>query len=198
MSILIFANGVMVDVEWTRPFFDHASLVIAADGGSRHLHRLQRQPDLVIGDMDSVPADVLAWLEAGDATLIRHDPMKDETDLELALLQAQQVAGVDDEILLFGTLGGRMDHMLANVLLLASPALAESRIQLVEGQERAWLIRDHCQFAAQPGDVVSLLPIGGDVLVRQRRACAGLCMTVCWCFGQARGVSNEATAVPFP
>lgn len=195
MRILIFANGILDDVEWIRPFFDDASLVIAADGGSRHLFRLQKQPDLVIGDMDSVPAEVLAWLQAGDAALIRHDPVKDETDLELALLYAQQAGGVEDDILVFGALGGRMDHMLANALLLAHPALAGSRIQLVEAHERAWLIRDRWQFTARPGDVVSLLPIGGDVLVQATSGLRWPLQNSVLAFGQARGVSNEATAV---
>ncbi|MFO7680225.1 MAG: thiamine diphosphokinase [Chloroflexota bacterium] len=192
MTILIFANGEIADVAWIRPFLPKASLVMAADGGSRHLYRLNWHPDLVVGDMDSVSPEILDWLENADVPIRRHDPVKDETDLELALLHAREYG---EQILLFGTLGGRLDHMLANVLLLAHPSLAASDVQLVEERERAWLVRDRSQFKAEPGDVVSLIPVGGDVRVRETEGLRWSLLDSVLDFGLVRGLSNEVTAV---
>ncbi len=192
MAILIFANGEIADVAWIRPFLPKASRVLAADGGSRHLYRLGWYPDLVVGDMDSVSPEVLDWLQDGSVSILRHDPVKDETDLELALLYAREYG---EQILVFGALGGRLDHMLANVLLLAHPSLAANDVQLVEEYERAWLIRDRFQFKAQPGDVVSLIPVGGDVWVRETQGLRWSLLDSVLDFGLARGVSNEVTAV---
>ncbi len=192
MSVLIFANGEMLDVDWTRPFLKQATAIIAADGGCRHLYRLGQQPDVVIGDMDSLSEEVFTWLRNLEVDMLRHDPAKDETDLELALLYAQKY---DEEILLFGTLGGRVDQMLANILLLAHPDLIDSPIHLVEQYERAWLITKRSQIVGQPGDTISLIPIGGDVLVRATVGLQWPLANSVLTFGEARGVSNVMTAV---
>lgn len=192
MSVLIFANGEMVDVAWTRPFLDQASLIIAADGGTCHLFRLGVSPDVVIGDMDSLPAETAAWLAESGADMIRYDPIKNETDLELALLYAQKV---DEEILLFGALGGRLDQMLANILLLAHPSLIDCPITLVEKYERAWLVTGRMEFEGQVGDTVSLIPLQGDVLVKQTSGLRWPLVDNVLSFGLARGVSNVMTAV---
>jgi thiamine pyrophosphokinase len=135
---------------------------------------------------------MLTWLAESEAEMIRYDSLKDETDLELALLYAQKLR---EEILLFGMLGGRLDHMLANVLLLAYPALAESSIMLVEEYERAWLVADHMEFKGQVGDMVSLIPLGGDVLVKKTSGLRWPLIDSVLSFGLARGVSNVMTAV---
>lgn len=190
MTVLIFANGEMIDVEWTRPFLSRSSLIIAADGGTRHLFRLGVPPDMVIGDMDSLTEEISSWLVESGADMIRYDPVKDETDLELALLYAQQL---DDEILLFGALGGRLDHMLANILLLAHPKLADCSITLIEQYERAWLITSQTEFEGKAGDMVSLIPLDGDVLVRQTTGLRWSLVDSVLSFGLARGVSNVIT-----
>jgi thiamine pyrophosphokinase len=192
MTVLIFANGVMDDVAWTRPFLSQASLIIAADGGCRHLFRLAVPPDVVIGDMDSLTAEISSWLVQSGADMIRYDPVKDETDLELALLYAQKL---DDEILLFGALGGRLDQMLANILLLAHPTLADCSITVVERYERAWLITSRTEFEGKEGDTVSLIPVAGDVVVKETKGLQWPLRDSVLAFGLARGVSNVITAV---
>ena len=192
MGVLIFANGEMVDVAWTRPFLSQSSHIIAADGGTRHLFRLGVPPDVVIGDMDSLTEEVSSWLAEAGSDMIRYDPVKDETDLELALLYAQKF---DEEILLFGALGGRLDQMLANILLLAHPALVDCSITLVERYERAWLITSQTEFSGQEGDTVSLIPLDGDVVVKQTIGLRWPLIDSVLSFGLARGVSNVMTAV---
>lgn len=182
----------MFDVAWARPFLQQASHIIAADGGTRHLFQVGVLPDVVIGDMDSLPDETLTWLTEGRANLIRYHTAKDETDLELALLYARQF---DEEILLFGALGGRLDQMLANVLLLVHPALAACSITVVEQYERAWLVTERTEFEGEPGDTVSLIPLAGDVVVKQTNGLRWPLLDSVLSFGLARGVSNVMTAV---
>lgn len=193
MPLLIFANGEMEEVAWIRPYLAQATAVWAADGGSKHLKRLDSLPNRVIGDMDSLPPEVQAWLAAGQVPFNQHPPAKDETDLELALLLAVEQGFA--EIWLFGLLGGRLDQMLANVLLLSHPALANTTVKLRTATEQAWLVRDQTKIVGQVGDIVSLIPLRGDVQMVRTTGLQWPLTDETLQFGQARGISNKMTAV---
>jgi thiamine pyrophosphokinase len=193
MSVLIFANGEMAEWEWAKPYLEQATAVIAADGGARHALTMGRTPDVVIGDMDSLSPATQKQLAAAGARLIRHDVAKDETDLELALLYA--IAHYEEAIWLLATLGGRLDQALANVLLLAHPALAGRAVYLVEPGQRAWLVTGRTTIDGRVGDIVSLIPIGGDAKVAATTGLRWPLANETLIFGLARGVSNVMTAV---
>ena len=53
MRIVIFANGDFEAPPDLEALLDSAGAIIAADGGARHLAKLKRRPDVVIGDLDS-------------------------------------------------------------------------------------------------------------------------------------------------
>ena len=194
--ILIFANGVLDDGGWVASYLGRAAAVIAADGGLRHLLPLGHRPDVLIGDMDSVPPGVDA--EAMAAQTIRYPRDKNETDLELALLHAV-THYPDREVLILGGFGGRFDHMLANVLLLAHPRLLGRPIRFVDDRQSAWLLAadpppGETIIAGAPGDVVSLLPLSGPAHVLATTGLRWPLHDEVLAFGAARGVSNEMTA----
>ena len=188
MTVLIFANGEIEELEWIRPFLANATAVIAADGGTHHLMRLDHLPDLVIGDMDSLSVAAREWLEKGDVPLQTYPTAKDETDLELALLVAMQE--FEESILLFGVLGGRLDQTLANILLLTHPALRGRHVQLLTQRERAWLVNGRSQITGHVGDTISFIPLGGDVKVKNSSGLRWPLQNEILSFGLARGVSN--------
>jgi thiamine pyrophosphokinase len=190
MTTLVFANGDLKGLSWIRPQLADANAVIAADGGARHLWRLGHLPDLVIGDMDSLPREVRDWLESGDVPMLVHPHLKDETDLELALLHAAQTG---DEIVIIGGFGGRFDQTLANIMLLAHPALHGRRVEMRTQYERAWLMRDYGEIHGEVGDTISLIPLGGDVLVARTTGLQWPLEDEVLAFGPARGVSNVLT-----
>lgn len=160
MKALILANGLLTHPDQVRALAREADLLVAADGGCGHALALGLSPHLVVGDLDSLPSETQRALEANGVTLLRYPPAKDETDLELALQQA--VARGADEIAICAALGGRTDQTLANVLLLALPELWGRRCSIVEGEEAVFLIRSGVEVAGEPGDLLSLIPIGGD------------------------------------
>ncbi|MEW5985929.1 MAG: thiamine diphosphokinase [Chloroflexota bacterium] len=192
MPVLIFANGEMDDMAWIRPYLAQATAVIAADGGARHLLALHRPPDVVIGDMDSLPEPARHWLSSSGARFITHPAAKDETDLELALLYA--AVHFKDDVWVFGGWGGRLDQSLANVLLLAHPDLQGRFIQFVEPGERIWLIQSKTVIHGRPGDTISLLPLGGHVHVDSTSGLRWPLQNELLILGRTRGVSNELTA----
>jgi thiamine pyrophosphokinase len=157
--IVIFANGIM-----SRPNLILARLrptdrIYCADGGTRHALALGLTPQAIIGDLDSLSPDIVAEMEAAKVAIHRHPVGKGQTDLELALNLA--VAEKPDEILLLTALGGRLDQMLANILLLARPEYAPVRLILADGPYWAMLLRGHQSMTipGQPGDTLSLIPL---------------------------------------
>jgi thiamine pyrophosphokinase len=96
------------------------AIVIAADSGVEHAQALGLRIHLAIGDFDSVDPAALRAAEQSGARIERHPAAKDATDLELALDAA--IALEPSAIRVLGGHGGRLDHLLANALLLASPA----------------------------------------------------------------------------
>jgi thiamine pyrophosphokinase len=138
-----------------------ADALIAADGGALPLLRLGLSPDLVIGDLDSLDAASQAALREQGVELRRFPRAKDETDLELALLDAAARGATAIDIL--GALGGRWDHTLANVALLALPELRGRRVRLLADRQELFLVRDTAVLEGRAGDTVSLVPLTAEV-----------------------------------
>lgn len=137
-----------------------ADLVVAADGGAAWAHAAGRIPDLLVGDLDSTRPELIADLEASGTRVERHPVEKDESDTELAVARA--LAAGADEVLLIAALGGaRVDHGIANLLLLAVPEWHE-RIRIVSGKAVVRALRGpgSMRLASAVGGLVTLLPLG--------------------------------------
>jgi len=192
MQAVVFANGTLhLPPQW-QEMVAQADLIVAADGGGHHCLRLGVKPQVLIGDLDSLPAPEVARLAAQGTQILRYPAQKDETDLELALRYAVE-HGVD-EILILGALGGRIDQTLANVLLLALPTLEGIKARIVAGDQEMFLIRDQALIEGQVGDTVSLLPIAGDVTGVTTEGLEYPLQQGALKFGPALGVSNVLTA----
>lgn len=160
---IILANGELRDLEAARAVIAAGDRLVAADGGWHHCRALSLTPQVLIGDLDSVSADDMIALASAGTHIIQHPIRKDQTDLELALEWARQNDAQD--IVILGALGGRWDQTLANLLLPALPAWGSARIRLIDGNQEISLLRapGSLTLAGEPGDTVSLIPIGGDV-----------------------------------
>lgn len=167
--------------------------VVCADSGVTLALDLGIDIDLVVGDLDSVPAgDLRRALDAG-AALHRHPPDKDHTDLELAL----QVGAQDtDLVVVVGGAGGRLDHALANVAALASDTLADVEVRARLGPADVHVVRGAAELDLPVGATVTLLPSGGPA---QGITTSGLRYPLengqltAW---SARGVSNIVEHTP--
>lgn len=195
---LIFANGELNDGAMVRRTLDAAgvdALAIAADGGARAAQFYSVALHTVIGDLDSLETDEIAALRAHGVEVEQHPVHKNETDLELALMNA--VARGAGWIRIIGALGGRLDQTLSNVYLLALPMLRGCDVALVAGaQEARLLYPGETLIHGDAGDTVSLVPLGG---VARGVKTDGLYYPLHdedLLFGPARGVSNVITKAP--
>jgi len=139
---------------------DDADLVLAADGGAAWLAEAGVSPHWLIGDLDSADPDLVARLTASGVAVERYPADKDASDLELSL-QAALRAGADD-IVILGALGGVVDHLLANVLLLETGRTAVPGVRLTYGGTTVRLLHGpgRLDLGAPVGSRVSLLPLG--------------------------------------
>jgi thiamine pyrophosphokinase len=192
MRAIIFANGEFPDPSSVRDLLRSDDLVIAADGGTRHALAAGVTPDVVIGDLDSLSPEEQAQVEVSGSRIIRFSPHKDETDLELALQHAARAGAT--EIIILAALGGRLDQTVANLLLLAMPELGGIDVHVVEGAQTAFLIQDQALIEGQPGDTVSLIPLGGDAVGVTAEGLEWSLQEDTLRFGPARGVSNVLMA----
>ena len=102
------------------------AFVVCADGGFSHCQALGLRPGLLVGDFDSLEA-----APPEDIPRVTLTPEKDYTDSYLAARQA--VGRGYARLLLSGMLGGRLDHTLANIQLLAGLAREGADVMLTDG-----------------------------------------------------------------
>jgi thiamine pyrophosphokinase len=188
---LIFANGDLEDGLAVRAVLSCPVpyLVIAVDGGIRHVQALGLTPNVVIGDMDSADSVALAWAEQHNAEIKQFPTHKDETDLELALLLAAERNC--DPIRVMAALGSRLDQTFANIYLLALPALRNRDVRLVSGASTVWLAYPgETTIQGSSGDTVSLIPMAGSASGVITDALEYPLRSETLFFGPARGISN--------
>ncbi len=136
------------------PVLSTAACTVAADSGFDLALELGLEPDLLVGDLDSVACTV--ELERFPRERIRQYPTdKDETDAEIGLRLLGELGF--ERVIILGGGGGRLDHLLAIVSLFERGKhpqawyTSKEHIQLVEGE----LVVTGCK-----GQTVSFFPLG--------------------------------------
>lgn len=158
---VILLNGNKSDVAGIRRYIDDDTLLIGCDGGTNHLHELGLKPHIVIGDFDSY-----APQKQDDGVEYIHYPSdKDLTDSELAIRYA--IKRGCKEVIVAGLLGNRVDHLLANTLLLTKRAFASVDLKIIEGNQEIYLLRGDATIHGKKGDTISFIPIKGTAKVSQ-------------------------------
>ena len=137
-------------------------MVIAADGGWRVCREEGIVPDLLLGDFDSLHT-------VPDFAHIRRVPVeKDDTDMMLAIKEG--LARGETEFHLYGGMGGRTDHTIANL---------QGLLYLAERGAQGWLYGDRERFTAiRNGEI--------DLPAREKGIVSVFCMGA-----DAQGVTIE-------
>jgi len=195
MRVVVVAGGARdldaVPAEWS------GARVVGADSGVDFAYALGLRVEVAVGDMDSISSEGLERATAEGARIDRHPDEKDQTDLELALDAALQLGATD--LLVLGIGGGRLDHLMANLLLLAAPAYAPCRIRAMAGPARLHVVRageGPTELLGDVGEILTLLAVGGPATgittqgLRYALRSGGLPA------GTSRGVSNVVESTP--
>jgi thiamine pyrophosphokinase len=136
------------------------AVVIAADSGLDHASALGLEVTSAVGDFDSASADAVARAETAGVRIARHPEAKNETDLELAMEEALEFR--PKRILVLGSRGGRLDHLVAALLLLGSERYASAEIDAILDVAHLRVIRGERELRGEPGELVSLFALHGS------------------------------------
>jgi thiamine pyrophosphokinase len=144
------------------------AVVVAADGALDHALAAGLAPAWLVGDMDSISPAGLEWASR-HATIERHDPDKDQTDTELALLMAADLQPA--RLILIGA-GHRLDHVLAAIGALGHPHLTS--IPVID----AWWDDQWIRVVHGPGSTTLELAEGTTLsLLALHGPCSGVTIT---------------------
>lgn len=190
---VIFANGEAGVLSEIRSSISRAdATVVCADGGAIHALEAGVIPHTVVGDFDSLEdrPDVLERLEELGVELIRYPADKDETDLELALDFCSSRGASSVEI--FCAFGGRLDHLLANVFLLAQEKFRQMNLAIADGRQTARLLREGSRISVEgrPGQQLSLIPLSSEARGVSIIGTKWILREEILHFGSTRGISN--------
>lgn len=164
---------------------------VAVDGGYDYLHDLNINPDLALGDFDSVKS------QPKGVRIATFKSEKDDSDLELAL---KRVCGFGiKRIAVFGALGRRIDHTLGNIRAAAFASKKCGNVEIVGEHEKIEFLSGEGTWekdGIDAGTTISLIPILG--------ICSGLFLRgfkyeideVVLSHFASLGISNEATGEP--
>jgi thiamine pyrophosphokinase len=154
MRALVVANGEAPSRALLDSLILPGTTLIAADGGARHLLAHGFVPDAVVGDLDSVDAAIRSQVPP---ERFRRISKLDTTDLEKAIDFAIQLGM--DEVDIVGAGGGRSDHALANLSVLA---IHRGRASLTMHDElfAISLVEGTVAIDGPVGTVISLVALG--------------------------------------
>lgn len=141
-----------------------ADYVVAVDGGGALCLAAGVTPDVVVGDLDSLPEADRIVLQAAGVPFRLHPVDKDETDTALAIEECRRL-GVS-HLTFTGVLGARFDHSLAGIGALFSAIDLHPRIEESDLSLRAL---DHAHSASGEvegaGATFSVIAVDGDCVV---------------------------------
>jgi len=167
-----------------------ADQLVAVDGGLRHCADLGVWPTMVIGDLDSTAADLLDRARENEVEFRPFPVDKDATDLELAVATALD-AGAGSLTVVAG-FGGRLDHELATISLLASQRWRAMQVRATDGLRDLHIVHDRAVVRYEPGTTMSVIPWHGSAHGVTTRGMRWPLHDAVLAPGTTRGVSNVA------
>ena len=150
MSTVILASGEYPRHETPLRLLADAERVVCCDGAANELCAHGLAPDRIIGDLDSLAPE----LRTRYADRVVHDPSQETNDLTKAFRYC--VANHWRDLVILGAGGGREDHLLGNISLLADFS-REANVVMVTNHGLLRAFHDSpARLEAQPGQQISI------------------------------------------
>lgn len=112
MRCVIISGSPDTSVEEIKTLCTDDDFIVCADSGYTFARKAGLNPDLIIGDFDSLEEELPT-----DTEVVKLNTVKDDTDTEHCVMECIR-RGYKD-FLLLGSVGGRTDHTFANIAILS-------------------------------------------------------------------------------
>ncbi|MCT4544227.1 MAG: thiamine diphosphokinase [Vallitalea sp.] len=163
MRTLIITGG-SLDLDYLRDFLkqNKYDYIIGVDKGVEYLYNISVLPDLMIGDFDSINQEVIKELSNNtNIKLKRFIAEKNETDTHLAILEAVKMGSKHIDI--FGGIGSRIDHTLANIHILLIPLKEGIKCRIINRNNVITLLNTNIKLKRDSYKYISLIPFTNNV-----------------------------------
>ena len=172
--------------------------VIAVDGGLMYCESLGVEPDLIVGDFDSITESFTGALNEIETKfpekVVRLNPMKDDTDTMAALK-----IGIEkgfETFYMYGCGGGRLEHTIANIQSLIYLKDRDLKGYIMEGEGMTFVMRDESvSFKETMEGYVSLFALDPVIKGVTEKGLKYTLEKAELTYGFPLGVSNEFTGV---
>ena len=189
MKVAIVCSGTVENYDNIKHFFDDAKFIISVDGGASHLKQMGIEPDILVGDFDSVSSEDYFYFVNQGIEVSKFPAEKDMTDSELAVELA--VSKGADEIVFIGALGTRMDHSISNILMLRTLVEKDIKAYIINEKNEIYMCRNQITIPKKEGSRLSLIPVTAEAKGVTTKGLKYPLKDATMKLGTSWGVSNE-------
>lgn len=153
---VLIGAGTVSDSYMITSLLNADDYVICADGGYINAKSMGIAPNLILGDFDSspVPNELVNNVK-------RFKPDKDQSDMHLALLEGLSMGF--NNFLIIGATGSRLDHVYANIQLLAYADKQDAFAAICNEKNRIFMVSNKTvALKKETGKFVSVFAYGGQ------------------------------------
>lgn len=172
----LIITGGYTDPIFAKEFMDKEKFdfIIAADSGLEILYKLKRNPNIIVGDFDSVNPQILSYYKENnnynenniykEIEICTFLAEKDYTDTEAAIHTAIEHGST--EIALLGATGNRIDHMISNIHLLLILLKKNIKAYIIDNYNKCYLAENNITLQKDKifGKYISLIPVTQEVV----------------------------------
>lgn len=159
---VILADGAFPASREALEYLENARRVICCDGAARSLVAYGREPDRIVGDLDSLSAE----FKKRFADRIEHVSEQESNDLSKAFRYCCQLGC--RKIVILGATGKREDHTLGNLSLLSIYTESVPDIKIVTDYGYFTVAKKSGTFRSFAGQQISIVPLTGKAVVSSK------------------------------
>ena len=172
-TVVIICDGQFPKTEYPRYLIRTADFIICCDGAlkkfmknSTAIFGEERLPDLVIGDMDTLPA---SWQKKYADIIVKESEQEHNDQTKAVRWALSNIQGIG-ELYILGSTGGRADHTIGNLSLLMEYTrmfeLGEITVQAITDEGTIFAVNDTIEFDCGTGRCVSIFSPDSSLKIR--------------------------------
>ncbi|MTI69945.1 MAG: thiamine diphosphokinase [Firmicutes bacterium] len=189
MKVLIIGSGSDLNSNLIKENLEGVNSIICADGGAKLLFKNEIIPNIIIGDLDSIDNELVDYYKYKEVSFKTFPRKKDKTDLELSIDYALSLGAKD--ITIIGATGSRLDHTIANVMLLYPIFKKGVAAKIVDNNNEILLVSKSAKITKTGNNYVSLIPLFKDAEGVTLKGFEYETKKLDFKFGSTFGISNK-------